>query len=136
MKKKFTVGVFLALAVVLVASIVGVGAADAAKPDRKVDLTTAGVTEFDINYTYYWQDWGARGVEVTLYKYDGATYVRTVSSITEMFESRRTDGTKPAQVIAHEGCGYDYILQVCLLKKNGSRMRGACDGVRVTPPCD
>ena len=70
MKKKLTVGVFLALAVVLVASIVGVGVADAGKPVRTVtadiDYIDNGNDTHNVTLTMSWDNWGAWGIRLSL----------------------------------------------------------------------
>ena len=143
MKKKFTVGVFLALAVVLVASIVGVGGADAAKPVRTLTpdivYTDNGDNTGTVTMDVSWDNYGAWGIRWSVGKLpNGAT--GTISSFDSgeiVFEDgRTTSGTEILPTQYDQPCGYDYYLTVHLLKKNGSIVRNAYDMKKaIAPDC-
>ena len=127
MKKKLTIGVFLALAVVLVASIVGVGVADAVKPIRTVtaDITaTTYETECNLSANIVWENYGAWEYDVWWYK----------DSATEYFYSTRAhlmeriiDGDYTTYVPESKDtpCTSDYRVEIQLNRKGGKHIRGA-----------
>jgi len=145
MKKKLTVGVFLALAVVLVASIVGVGGADAGKPSREIDirlLTVGKVADSGyITFDYGWDGWGAWGARVRIHQFVTNTGAHEGIILDSLLPRvpKRTTSFAGAAAISDSAieCGHDYRAQIWLIKKNGSDVRDAStiSGGRITYEC-
>jgi len=143
MKKKLTVGVFLALVVVLVASIVVVGDADAAKPLRTVNATITATPDGDtgnctISVSYEWENIGAWQVDYWFSVDDGSGFEKIYKSRDRMDLKRHSSGIK-GKILPDSKfrqCDYDYRVEVQLLKKNSNPVRGAyaVDETRCTCP--
>jgi hypothetical protein len=142
MKKKLTIGIFLALAVVLVASIVGVGVADAGKPVRTVtayiDYIGNGDGAGNVTLTVSWDNYGAWGIQWRLDRQPevGFPPIETIATNTTWFESgRTTSGSETLITIPNQPCPYDYFANVYLVRKSGKHISWASGFDRVTANC-
>ena len=142
MKKKLTIGVFLALAVVLVASIVGVGIADAAKPPQLIGANVTYVSNDNgtCNVSVYlgWENYSAKGCTLKLQRQDGigGLNIETIVEDIIWFESgNNRSGELLLVTVPNEPCGWDYFTNVRLIKKNGNQIPMASTFMRVTADC-
>jgi hypothetical protein len=131
MKKKLTIGVFLALAVVLVASIVGVGVADAGKPVGSVNATITatpdGITgNCTLSANIAWDNYGTWSFDYWWSVDKGSGFEPLYGARDHMDLKRHIDGDKVKFLPTDKfrECGNVYKFEVQLLKKNGNPVRG------------
>jgi hypothetical protein len=131
MKKKQTVGVFLILAVALVASIVTVDGADAAPPYRNVDVEVYWASNGDGTYnltpTVSWSGVGVWKCELEWYKRfpgQAASPIEADGEGMYIFDHRTPDYTfTQLPTITVDGCGYKYGLFATVMGKNGKPLK-------------
>jgi hypothetical protein len=138
MKKKLTIGVFLALAVVLVASIVGVGVADAGKPDRIITDVTYISNENgtgNVTFTVSWEKksaWGFEWFFGNITTGETGSWTRIDSGGGPFPEGRTSSDYKVLVAQSNLPCGQDYYGSVHLHKKNGEIMQWGSDSITET----
>jgi hypothetical protein len=135
MKKKLTIGVFLALAVVLVASIVGVSVADAAKPVRFVTATINATPDPEeigncsVSVNVVWENYGAWWIDLKWYKDLDSNPVDAVIPRIDPALKRIADGEYHRILgwndVVATPCQTTYKVEVQLLKRNRSPIPGA-----------
>ena len=135
MKKKLTVGVFLILAVVLVASIVVVGDADAAKPVRTMTVNMSTIPDGTGNCTLIaeapFEGYRALGYDVRWYELDGPFKYQVGREISYFVSGATRSGTLELVCVDYKGdvapqpCGPTYEVYVELIRKNGKPIRNA-----------
>ena len=141
MKKKLTVGVFLTLAVVLVASVVAVGGADAARPHlivANVNYLSNGDNTGNVTLTVSWEKYGAWSYVWLLgNKTPGAlgSYDR-LGGATILLNERTTSGSEVVYDESDLPCGQEYWARFYLRGKNERPIHGADDIMAVIAPCD
>ena len=129
MKKKLTVGVFLILAVVLVASIVGVGGADAAKPHfvtATVTYMPTGGDNGNVTIRAAWEKYGPSEVFWWLGEAPkGMTgpHTRVDSGYTDL-GGRTASYNDVVTVKPNLPCDKNYKAYIWLIAKNGRTIKG------------
>ena len=135
-------GIRISLAFVLVAVLtIGLVSPVGAKPIRTVTIANEGYNSTHVYFNYEWSNWGAWGVECTLYQMEEFTYdiITTTDRETIMNDplKRLTSyNSTPSGLtsLEHGGYGYDYRIVVWLVKKNANHVRLALDVVDVHIP--
>jgi len=144
MKKKLTVGVFLALAVVLVASIVGVGNADAARPRQLIGANVTYVSNengtCNVSVSVGWENFSAKGYRLLLNKQEeegiSVPIVNIASETVGFGPGNNKSGELELLVtVPDQPCQWDYFVNFWLIKKNGTQVPRAHTFMRITADC-
>jgi hypothetical protein len=136
MKKKLTVGVFLVLAAVLVASIVGVRVADAARPHSitaDLDYISNGDGTGNLTLTVSWEKYGAWGYRWMLGNYTPGAGSPDIFANYKIPLNERT--TFDSIVVYDESdlpCGRNYWTRFFLYGKNDRPIKHADRIARLT----
>ena len=135
MKKKLTVGIFLALVVVLVASIVVVDGADAARPHSATANLTYTSNEDgtgNLTFTVSWEKYGAWGYSWLVGNTTDTSIPYTTIRGDISLNERTTFGNELVYDQSNLPCGQIYFSRFYLRGKNDRPIKQTDTIVRLT----